>query len=125
MEFTLKNLGLHRIFNGSKKQWKESFWNFNQEGICGVDFCREGRGRERRARTLCNCPSEDQQKKSKMKTSIIYSLLTVMMNVRSTEMSESQQWSVPFKMEQRKIIVIQNMSCYIREWWIKKEMLLN
>lgn len=90
-----------------------------------MDFCREGGGREKSKDTLewSKCRPT---KKSKMEILIIYSLPTVMISVTSIEMSESQQWrSLQFKMEKRKIIVIQNMSCYIRGWWIKKEMILS
>lgn len=33
-------------------QWKESFWNFNQERICGVGLFREAGGGEKRKQTI-------------------------------------------------------------------------
>lgn len=67
------------------------------------------------ARPLCNCPNGDQQKE--IQDENIDHLFSVVMRMSSTEMSAVMRVEkLQFMMEQRKIIIIQDMGCYTKGW---------
>lgn len=97
MGLNLKNWGHHgKFFNGNMIQWKQSLWNFNQEGS-GLE--RGGGGTK---------------KKSKMKRFINASLPSVVINSRP-EVSESWWWKdVQFKTKEKSLLVKIGGAIYTR-----------
>lgn len=90
----LKSLGLPgRIFNEHMIQWKCHFGILIREFVAWT--CLKRQEAERRARTLQlskhrpTTATPKINKQTKMKIPIIYSLPSVVMSVRSTEMRES------------------------------------